>query len=332
MKNCMKTVLACSVAVLVGSGCASKTEKQSAAQVLAMEALGGPKAKTDLKNKNVADTYITSRETFNAAVAAEFQVELIKAMSLKKGEIKESLKNEYALYLGRADAKAKLKAGYRATKLTGRRELFNGKDLTGWHADVPQMDRNTKLPQDKQVKNPFLVRNGLLVSMGTPFGHLLSDEVFENYRMEMTYRFAGKPGNCGFIVGASMPRVMLGLFPSSVEVQMNHEHAGDFWCIDENINVPNMVKRRGARDRWGVVIGQNRRIANLTDGSEKSVGEWNTMVVESLGGEIKAWVNGDLVNYGYGMTAAKGHIGVQAEGAEVEFKNITLSPIEDLTK
>jgi hypothetical protein len=38
--------------------------------------------------------------------------------------------------------------------------LFNGKDLTGWHVDVPEMDSNTA------AKNPFIVRNGMLVSMG----------------------------------------------------------------------------------------------------------------------------------------------------------------------
>ena len=42
------------------------------------------------------------------------------------------------------------------------------------------------------------------------------------------------------------------------------------------------------------------------------------MVIEVLGDEIKAWVNGDLVNHGYGCTATQGKIAVQAEGAEVE--------------
>ena len=33
-------------------------------------------------------------------------------------------------------------------------------------------------------------------------------------------------------------RALSAMFPQSIEVQMNHEHAGDFWCIEENIEVP----------------------------------------------------------------------------------------------
>ena len=40
--------------------------------------------------------------------------------------------------------------------------LFNGKDLKGWHSDVPQMDTNAS------AKNPFIIRYGMLVSMGKP--------------------------------------------------------------------------------------------------------------------------------------------------------------------
>jgi len=52
--------------------------------------------------------------------------------------------------------------------------LFNGKDLAGWHVDVPKMDN------DPSVKSPFIVRDGLLVSLGTPNGHLITDAVYQN--------------------------------------------------------------------------------------------------------------------------------------------------------
>ncbi len=200
-------------------------------------------------------------------------------------------------------------------------ELFNGKDLTGWHVDVPAMD------SDPNVKSPFLVRDGLLVSMGEPNGHLITDEVYENYRLEVQYRFAGEPGNCGVLVYASTPRALYEMFPRSIEVQMMHENAGDFWCIVEDITVPNMEDRRGPRENWGITEGKERRILNLTDGSENPVGEWNTMVIEVLGNAIKVWVNGDLVNYGEDATASKGQIALQAEGAEVEFRQVRLTPI-----
>lgn len=204
--------------------------------------------------------------------------------------------------------------------------LFNGSDLTGWHADIPEMDTNAN------AKSPFIVRNGLLVSLGTPGGHLITDSVYKNYRLQVEYRFAGVPGNCGVLVYASTPRALYKMFPKSIEVQMMHKDAGDFWCIVEDITVPNMESRRGPKDNWGITEGKERRIINLTDSSEKPVGEWNTMIIECVKDSIKVWVNNDLVNYGFNCTANKGHIALQAEGSEVEFRKVELTPISRLTE
>ena len=213
---------------------------------------------------------------------------------------------------------------FQSNKKTYR--LFNGKDLSGWHVDVPEMETNAA------ANNPFIVRNGMLVSLGKPNGHLITDSVYQDYRLEVEYRFAGDPGNCGVLVHASTPRALYKMFPKSIEVQMMHQNAGDFWCIVEDITVPDMESRRGPKDKWGITEGKERRIINLTDGSEKPLGEWNTMVIECLKDQIKVWVNGDLVNYGYGATAQKGQIAVQAEGSEVEFRRLELTPITALSK
>jgi hypothetical protein len=149
------------------------------------------------------------------------------------------------------------------TAIPVSKTLFNGTDLSGWHIDVPEMDK------DSTLRNPFIVRNGLLVSLGTPGGHLITDSVYQNYRLEFQYRFAGKPGNCGVLVHASTPRALYGMFPKSIEAQMMHENAGDFWCIVEDIEVPEMEKRRGPKENWGITEGKERRVMNLTDGSEK---------------------------------------------------------------
>lgn len=204
--------------------------------------------------------------------------------------------------------------------------LFNGKDLTGWHVDVPEMDT---VPN---ATNPFLVRNGMLVSLGDPRGHLITDAGYKNYRLSVEYRFAGEPGNCGVLVHSSDPRALYKMFPKSIEVQMQHGDAGDFWVIVEDIEVDNMEERRGPRAEWGTTEGKKRRIPNLTDDSESPLGEWNEMVVECVGNEIKVWVNGDMVNYGYNATASSGQIALQAEGAEVEFRKVALTPIDKLSK
>lgn len=205
---------------------------------------------------------------------------------------------------------------------SGPVSLFNGRDLSGWHIDVPKMD------DDASIKSPFLVRNGMLVSLGTPGGHIITDKIYKNYKLEVEYRFAGTPGNCGVLVHASTPRALYQMFPKSIEVQMMHENAGDFWCIVEDIKVPDMEARRGPKEEWGITEGKGRRILNLTDGSEKPVGEWNNMVIECQGSSVKVWVNGDLVNHGTDCTASEGNIALQAEGSEVEFSKVLLTPMK----
>jgi hypothetical protein len=206
--------------------------------------------------------------------------------------------------------------------------LFNGKDLTGWHADIPAADTNANLAAS------FVVRDGNLVSKGNPRGHLITDEVYSNYRLEVEYRFPGKPGNCGVLVHASKPRALNDMFPQSIEVQMQSGQAGDFWCILENIEVPDQETRRPRKvgQSFGGGPKDARRILNLTDDSEKPVGEWNRMAIECSGREVKVWVNGTLVNHGTNATTDKGQIALQAEGAEVEFRKLELTPLTPSAK
>ena len=206
--------------------------------------------------------------------------------------------------------------------------LFNGRDLSGWTADVPEKDTNPA------ARDSFIVRDGMLVSLGTPPGHLLTTSTYRNYRLEVEYRFPGKPGNCGVLVHASTPRALYKMFPQSIEVQMMHENAGDFWCIKENIEVPDMEKRRPRKEgeKWGGSEGDARRILNLTDGSEKPLGQWNTLIVEARDRGIKVWVNGHLVNDGFNCTADRGRIALQAEGSEVEFRRVEIGPLPAATK
>ncbi len=226
--------------------------------------------------------------------------------------------------------------------------LFNGKNLDGWTMDIPARDNlaaDGEIPIKDGVMTidtrkvewwnaapvSFIVRDGLLVSLGKPGGHLVTKEEFSNYKLMVEYRFPKKPGNCGVLVHASTPRRLYDMFPQSIEVQMMHENAGDFWCIGENIEVPDMENRRPRKDAsqaFGGDANDARRIVNLTDGSEKPLGEWNTMQIVCKADEVIVHVNGTLVNHGSKSTAAKGKIALQAEGSEVEFRKVELTPLE----
>lgn len=226
--------------------------------------------------------------------------------------------------------------------------LFNGKDLDGWSLDVPARDE-LAAASDIPIKDgvmtfdtrkgtwwnatppSFIIRDGMLVSLGKPLGHLVTEAVYANYKLVVEYRFSKEPGNCGVLVHASTPRKLSEMFPQSIEVQMMHENAGDFWCIGENIEVPEMEKRRPRKDpsqAFGGGRADARRIVNLTDGSEKPLGEWNTMEIVCTGDEVIVHLNGALVNHGSKSTATSGKIALQAEGAEVEFRKVELTELE----
>ena len=227
--------------------------------------------------------------------------------------------------------------------------LFNGKDLEGWEMDIPARDKlseanayeikdgvitfDTRKGEWWDATPPaFILRDGVLVSLGRPLGHLVTKEEYADYKLVVEYRFPKKPGNCGVLVHASTPRKLYDMFPQSVEVQMMHQNAGDFWCIGENVEVPDMEARRPRKDAeqaYGGGPEDARRILKLVDGAEKPLGEWNTMIIVCKGDEIIVHVNGTLVNHGSKSTATKGKIALQAEGAEVEFRKVELTPLKD---
>lgn len=201
--------------------------------------------------------------------------------------------------------------------------IFNGSDLSNWTVDVPSADDDTDTPPS------FIVRDGMLVSLGEPRGHLITRTAYKDYRLDVEYRFPGEPGNAGILIHSSTPRALYNMFPRSIEVQMQHGDAGDFWCIEEDILVDYMTQRRPRKEgqAWGGSQGDARRILNLTDSSEHPVGEWNSLQIEAEADTIKVWLNGDLVNDGYGASASEGQIALQAEGAEVEIRTLSITPL-----
>ena len=104
-------------------------------------------------------------------------------------------------------------------------QLFAGKSLAGWHMDVPARDK------EKNLRDPFIVRDGVLVTLGTPRSNLITDASYSDYQLTVEYRFPGEPGNCGVLVHASKPRRLYGRVPQSREVPVQSGHAGDVGCI-----------------------------------------------------------------------------------------------------
>ena len=148
---------------------------------------------------------------------------------------------------------------------------------------------------------------------GKPAGYLLTKKNdYENYVLTLQWRWPEKGGNNGVLVHVTKPGE-LDVWPKSLEVQLGSGDAGDFWVIGTTIDVENIDKRR-----------QDRRHLNLTDDSEKPIGEWNNMEITCRGDEVIVKVNGVLVNHATKCSQTKGAIALQSEGTPIEFRNIKL--------
>lgn len=188
--------------------------------------------------------------------------------------------------------------------------LFNGRDLAGWTFHLA--DPNVKM------EDVWSAQEGKLLCTGQPVGYLVTKkDDFENYVLTLQWRWPGKGGNNGVLVHVTEPGA-LGVWPKSLEIQLGSGDAGDFWVIGTKIDVENSEKRR-----------QDRRHLNLTDDSEKPLGEWNDMEITCHGDEVFVKVNGDLVNHATKVSQTKGAIALQSEGTPIEFRKIELRKIEE---
>ncbi len=190
-------------------------------------------------------------------------------------------------------------------------ELFSGRNLDGWRG---------VLEGDKaKPEEVWTVADGVLECKGTPRGYLRTvGEDYHDYVLTLEWRFpAGtKGGNSGVLVHVGAPGA-LGIWPQSMEAQLNHQNAGDIWVIGTTCQIENAAARV-----------KGRRHLNLTDDSEKPIGEWNHYEIECRGDAITIKVNGELVNHVTRCSVSKGAIALQSEGAEIHFRNIKLAPLK----
>jgi len=168
------------------------------------------------------------------------------------------------------------------------------------------------------MEDVWSVKDGILFCKGKPIGYLRTEGEYENYVLTLEWRWPG--GNNGVLVHTSTPNTLKG-WPKSIEVQLHTGNAGDLWIIGTELAVENEEARR-----------KGRRHLNLTDDSEKPLGEWNLIEITCKGDEILVKVNGELVNHATNCSVHRGAISLQSENAPIEYRNIVLTPLTGKTE
>ncbi|MDA2929643.1 DUF1080 domain-containing protein [Acidobacteria bacterium AH-259-O06] len=193
------------------------------------------------------------------------------------------------------------------------RDLFNGTDLTGW------VNVNTD-------NDTWSVRDGILICTGKPTGVMRTERQYENFILHIEWKHLEAGGNSGVFVWSEGEPVEGGQLPKGVEVQMLE------------LDWVNLHKRDGKPRPIAYVHGELFGVGGLNTTPDnprgrrsksienrcKGKGEWNTYDLVCVDGVIKLSVNGKFVNGISHSQVKKGYLCLEAEGAEIHFRNIKI--------
>jgi hypothetical protein len=166
-------------------------------------------------------------------------------------------------------------------------------------------------------------KDGSLISTGNPIGVVRSEKQYENFILHVEWKHNEPGGNSGIFAWSSAVPGSNRL-PDGIEIQMLELD----WV---NRNMRDGVKPPIAYvhgELFGVggvkIVPDNPRAerSKSIENRAKGKGEWNTYDVICIDGVVKLSVNGKFVNGISKSTQKKGYICLEAEGAEIEFRNL----------
>lgn len=194
------------------------------------------------------------------------------------------------------------------------RELFNGKDLSGW------VNVNTG-------RDTWSVRDGLLVCSGHPTGVMRSEKQYENFILHIEWRHLEAGGNSGVFIWSEGKPAPNKPFPKGIEVQMLELQWPNLHpSKDGKPNHPGYVSGELFGTNGLEITPDNPRgkRSMSVEMRCKGKGEWNTYDVVAVDGTVKLAINGKFVNGVSRASAKKGYLSLESEGAEIHFRNIRI--------
>jgi len=194
---------------------------------------------------------------------------------------------------------------------TGFTVLFNGRDFSGFKFILGPNCVPSRAGSCKTTPEPtFRVSKGTIVSSGTPYGYMYTEKKYLNFDLQFDYRFVPYPGmqseddfygNSGYLLFITENKV----WPKTIEIQGQNGGVLGVTPID---TTPKSTEDAAARQRV-----------------RKPVGQWNHVQIVSKDGQVRSSLNGTLIST---ITEHEfkepGYIGFQAEGSEIQWRNIVI--------
>lgn len=240
----------------------------------------------------------------------------------------------------------------------GFKPLFNGETLEGWAAARRSSEADSGAFSVNAEEKAIHVYAGEEANSKQRNDCLVSDEAYSHYILKLEYKWFDKrfaprtdwdrDAGLLFHVHGDLKKV----WPLSLEMQMGESpadkphgkgklgrfHTGDLFVLGKNLRTD--TARDGKRYNPDATIVTGKSVEAHT-GTEKLKGEWNEMEIHVHGAEKATFIlNGEVVletsNFvqlqedGTSLPLDKGRIGLQAEWAELLYRNIRIKelPVE----
>lgn len=173
-------------------------------------------------------------------------------------------------------------------KKAGFTAMFNGKDFTGWRFVGGKDEDNTAHANWK-------AEDGVIHLTGGGKPHLASEKEYANFEMRFEWKALKPNYNSGFYIrsGKNLGSNQLNL----------------------------------AKGRESDVVGGKFTGAKPVPELQNKPGEWNEWRVLVEGNKVTFWCNGKLAWEATAVLPEKGYVGLQAEGAAIDFRNLRIREI-----
>ena len=258
--------------------------------------------------------------------------------------------------------------GFKTTEKPGRwKQLFNGKDLSGWDTYIgPDLDDSGKpitgapigLNSDPRHVFTVVTEGGehVIRISGQNWGAISTKQEFENYHLQLQFKWGklswgqkkGKKMDSGLLYhsvgdyGADY-----GAWMRSQEFQVEEGNCGDYWGVAGGMADIPVIKR----SETDYVYSPQGKIITFKEGTpqgrhcikngdaENPTGQWNTLDLYCHGDTSIHVVNGKVMmilyrnrqqDKGSESPLTRGKIQIQSEGAEVFYKAIRIQQIGGL--
>lgn len=233
--------------------------------------------------------------------------------------------------------------------------LFDGKTLDGWKSARSKGDGDFGPYSVNKEEKAIHVYAGEEADSKQKTDCLNTVKQYSHYILKLEYKWVGKrfaprtdwdrDAGLLFHVHGDLTKV----WPLSLEMQIGESpgdkphgkgskgrfHSGDLFVLGKDLRVTTTTT-----DKWWDPNGKKRtgRSAPTKLGVEKPMGEWNEMEIQVHGSEKAVFIfNGEKVfeitdftqkdKDGKTVPLEKGHIGLQAEWAEIMYRNIRIKEL-----